>query len=84
LTVRISEYERPRWFRDELVRGPFRRLRHDHWFEAGEGGTRMRDDFEFAAVPIVDELVLAPHLRRLLLKRNELIARLAKADASGV
>ena len=84
LRVRVSGFNRPRWFRDEMVQGPFRRMRHDHWFDATEGGTRLRDEFEFAAVPILDELVLAPHLRRLLLKRNELIRYLAEADTSGV
>jgi ligand-binding SRPBCC domain-containing protein len=83
LTVRISRHDRPRSFRDEQVAGPFRRMRHDHAFEpAGEGRTRMRDRFEFAtwAGP-VDRLVLVPHLRRLLVGRNELIRRAAEGDA---
>jgi ligand-binding SRPBCC domain-containing protein len=80
LTVRISAYDRPRFFRDEQVRGPFRRLVHDHLFEPAGGGTRMRDAFEFeSGFPVVDRLVLAPHLRRLLLRRNELIKRKAEA-----
>ena len=80
LTVRIAAYDRPRFFRDEQVRGPFRRLVHDHLFEPADGGTRMRDVFEFASgFPLLDRLVLAPHLRRLLLRRNELIKRTAEA-----
>jgi ligand-binding SRPBCC domain-containing protein len=78
LTVRISAYDRPRTFRDEQVAGPFRRLRHDHWFHASDAGTRMVDEFEFALAPLVDALVLGPHLRRLLLRRNELIKRAAE------
>ena len=39
----------------------------------------MRDDFEFAFLPLVDRFVLRPHLRRLLLRRNELI----RARAAG-
>ena len=84
LSVRITEYDRPRMFCDEQVRGPFRRMRHDHRFEARDGATCMRDEFEFAGVPVLDRLVLVPHLRRLLLKRNELIRHLAEADTSGV
>ena len=80
LTVRISAYDRPRFFRDEQVRGPFRRLAHDHLFEPVDGGTRMRDVFEFASgLPLLDRLVLAPHLRRFLRRRNELIKRTAEA-----
>ncbi len=80
LTVRITEYDRPRMFRDEMVGGPFRRMRHDHRFEGGDGCTRMYDDFRFAVFAPLDVLVLGPHLRRLLLARNELIRRLAEGD----
>ena len=62
------------------MRGPFRRLAHDHLFEPVDGGTRMRDVFEFASgLPLLDRLVLAPHLRRFLRRRNELIKRTAEA-----
>ena len=79
LTVRIAAYDRPRFFRDEQIRGPFRRMVHDHVFEPADGGTRMRDVFEFASgFALLDWLVLAPHLRRFLLRRNELIRRTAE------
>jgi ligand-binding SRPBCC domain-containing protein len=79
LTVRISAYDRPRFFRDEQVRGPFRHFVHYHLFEPTDGGTRMQDVLEFASgFPLVDRLVLAPHLRRFLLGRNELIRRTAE------
>jgi ligand-binding SRPBCC domain-containing protein len=81
LSMTISAYDRPHMFRDELVRGPFRRLVHDHFFEPSEQGTLMRDVFEFtSAVPPLDALVLRPHLRRLLLRRNRTIAELAESD----
>ena len=52
---------------------------HDHVFEPADGGTRMRDVFEFASgFALLDWLVLAPHLRRFLLRRNELIRRTAE------
>ncbi len=49
LTHRITAFDRPRHFRDEMVRGPFRRLVHDHYFDPVPAGTRMRDVFEFLA-----------------------------------
>jgi ligand-binding SRPBCC domain-containing protein len=68
-------------FRDELVRGPVQKLVHDHFFEAVGQGTEMRDVFEFeSSVRLVDSLVLARHFRRLLLRRNETIKRLAESD----
>ena len=50
LTIRISGCERPRWFRDELVRGAFATMVHDHYFDSADGdGTEMRDVFRFSA-----------------------------------
>ena len=81
LSMTVSAYERPRMFRDELVRGPLRKLVHDHFFEAVGEGTEMLDVFEFeSSVWLVDSLVLARHFRRLLLRRNEAIKRLAESD----
>jgi len=81
LSMTISAYDRPRMFRDELVRGPLRRLVHDHFFEPVEQRTLMHDVFEFSSgIPPLDAVVLRPHLRRLLLKRNEVIAQLAEID----
>ena len=79
LTVKVTAYERPRMFRDEMLSGSFQRMRHDHWFEQHEDGTRMRDEFEFAsALAPLDALVLKPHLRRFLLTRNDTIRRVAE------
>jgi ligand-binding SRPBCC domain-containing protein len=81
LTVRITGYDRPRWFRDEQIGGPFRSLRHDHVFETVDDGTTLRDAFEFSRmVPLFDSLVLVPYLRRFLLARNELIRAAAEGD----
>jgi ligand-binding SRPBCC domain-containing protein len=79
--VRITEYDRPRSFRDEQVTGPFRRLWHEHRFEAVDAVTRMHDRLEFAtwARPL-DRFVLLPHLRRLLVERNAAIKTAAEGD----
>ena len=77
----ISEHDRPRMLRDELFRGPFRRLTRDHFFDATDGGTTMTDLFEFTSVfPPADPLIVKPHLRRFLLARNRLIRELADAS----
>jgi ligand-binding SRPBCC domain-containing protein len=68
-------------FRDEMISGPFRRMRHDHWFEPRADGTLMRDEFDFAsALPPFDALVLRPHLSRFLIARNETIRRVAERE----
>ena len=75
LTVRITAATPPHHFRDELVRGAFKTLRHDHYFEATAGGTRVRDVFEFSS-PMgfigswFDRLFLRHYLTRFLKMRN--------------
>jgi ligand-binding SRPBCC domain-containing protein len=81
LTMRITAYDRPKTFRDELVSGPFRRLVHDHFFDSVGERTEMRDVFEVHTwVPPFDALVLAPYFRRFLRRRNDAIRRIAESD----
>ena len=88
-TSRVTDYDRPNYFRDEMVRGRFKEFAHDHHFEATDVGTRMRDVLEFRSPfgPIgaaVDAVVLKSHLRRLLEIRNEMIrAEAESADEIG-
>lgn len=86
LTSRITAFDRPGHFRDSMVRGAFRRFDHDHFFAARDGGTEMRDVFDFESPlgplgRIADVLVLEGYLRRLLERRNEEIKRFAESGA---
>lgn len=81
---RITGYERPHHFRDEMIEGRFRRYTHDHFFERHEGGTKMRDtvDFQSPFGPVgrfVDWVLLRDYLTRLIQQRNELIRAEAEA-----
>ena len=82
LSVRITQHDRPRSFRDEMLHGPLRRMRHDHFFQRVDGGTVMTDRFEFAVLPVLDSMVLTPHFRKLLVGRNELVKRAAEGSYS--
>jgi ligand-binding SRPBCC domain-containing protein len=82
LTSRVTELDRPRRFVDEQVTGPFRRMRHEHVFEAEDGGTRMTDRMSFEAPlgpvgALVARLLLGPYLRRLLVHRVAHVKQLA-------
>jgi len=76
MTSRITEFDAPRSFVDEQVRGPFRSFRHVHRFEptVDGRGTLMIDEVEFVAPfgPLgrMAEVVLGPYLRRLIEMRN--------------
>ncbi|WP_343206243.1 hypothetical protein [Arthrobacter yangruifuii] len=69
----------PSYFVDEQVAGPFRRFRHIHEFSGGAEGTTMVDRIEFDAPfgilgRLVENLVLARYLQRLIEMRNRHLA----------
>src|ERR1700730_3068002 len=88
LTSRITEYDRPLHFRDSMARGSFRRLDHDHYFEAADcSGTRalMRVVFDFTSPlglfgVVADRLLLIRHFRALLIRRNQAIKETAESE----
>ena len=86
LSSRITEFDPPRRFVDEMVEGPFRRLRHVHAFEATPGGTLMVDVFHYASPlgilgAVADALVLRRYLQHFLERRNAFLKRVAEATA---
>lgn len=84
LTSKITEFEPPHRFVDEMVAGAFRHFRNEHRFEAVDDGTLMTDIFEYS-VPygllgkLFDGLILERYMRRFLSKRNEVIKARAEA-----
>ncbi|MFB6162734.1 MAG: hypothetical protein ABEJ86_04760 [Halococcoides sp.] len=84
LTVKISAMDRPEYFRDCQVGGPFAELVHEHDFERlGPERTRMTDRFRFASPygvlgGLVDSIVLKRYMRRLIAVRNRTLASIAE------
>ena len=77
MTSRITEFEPPSHFVDEMVRGPFASFRHEHRFGPHGGGTRMTDVLTFRMGPgvlgrLVDPLARA-YLKRLMATRTAAI-----------
>lgn len=84
LSSAITAYEYPYFFRDEMARGAFNMIRHDHRFERAEGKTRMLDTFEFESPlfvlgRIINGLFLTRYLTDLITKRNLLIKTYAES-----
>ena len=76
MTSRIVELDRPNFFVDEQLRGPFRRFRHEHAFQGDGAGTLMVDRVKFDAPfgpigDLVERLALGGYLARLIDERNE-------------
>ncbi|HET9506044.1 MAG TPA: SRPBCC family protein [Hymenobacter sp.] len=86
LTSKITAYQAPTYFCDEMQRGTFKAMRHEHYFEPAGANTIMRDVFEFASPlgllgKVADTLVLSAYLRRFLEQRAAVLKRYAETDA---
>ncbi len=84
LTVKVTEFERPRLFVDEMIEGRFRFFKHIHEFDPRPEGTLMRDTLIWTSPlgflgTIVDKLLLESHLRDLVTKRNVKLKEIAES-----
>ncbi|HEX8169153.1 MAG TPA: SRPBCC family protein [Thermoanaerobaculia bacterium] len=78
-TSKITAFDRPHHFRDEMQRGAFRTFVHDHFFTRDGDGTRMTDLLQFEAPlailgRVAETFVLRAYLQRLLESRAAAIA----------
>ena len=85
LTSKITRYEPPRYFRDSMVSGAFKRFDHDHFFEESGGQTLVKDVFDYDSPlgilgNIADALFVEAHLREMLEERNQIIKTIAESD----
>lgn len=85
LTSKITQFNPFNAFTDEMVKGPFKYIHHQHIFEDRNGGTLMTDVFSFASPfgllgTIADKVLLTVHLKKLLIQRNEIIKNFAESD----
>jgi ligand-binding SRPBCC domain-containing protein len=86
LTSKITAFDRPHMFVDEMQRGAFKYWRHTHLFELREDGTLMIDDAAYASPlgllgRIVDLLLLERYMTRFLIERNSHIKKVAEEAA---
>jgi len=89
LTAKITAFDQPNSFTDEMVTGAFKSFKHVHLFEPTGAGTNMIDVFSYVS-PLgllgrfADTLFLRGYMERLLVKRNLVIkvqAELLMADS---
>ena len=68
-----------------MVKGIFKRFKHQHYFEDYRGGTLMTDLFEYRSPlrilgRIADKIILKKYMTELLIRRNTLIKEIAESD----
>lgn len=84
LTVKVTEFDRPRLFVDEMTEGNFRSFKHIHEFIRVRSGTLMRDTLIWTSPfgflgRVVDKLILERHLRNLVTTRNAKLKAIAES-----
>ena len=85
LTSKITAFQYPFHFRDEMVEGVFKMICHDHIFEEDGDKTIMRDKFQFESPGglfgiLFNKVMLESYLRDLLIRRNQMIKEVAESN----
>lgn len=87
LTSKITSFDYPIYFADEMQKGIFKSFIHQHHFKDIHNGktTLMTDEFEYQPPlgvfgRITDHLFLKNYMTRLLIKRNEVIKIYAESS----
>ncbi|RTY89125.1 MULTISPECIES: SRPBCC family protein [unclassified Flavobacterium] len=85
LTSKITAFESPDYFADEMVSGAFKSFRHEHHFADFNNGTLMTDYFDYQSPfgffgKLADALFLKKYMRNLLEKRNATIKDFAESE----
>lgn len=85
LTSKITGFDYPNLFTDEMVKGAFKSIRHEHYFAARNGQTLMTDIFIFESplgIPgrLANFLFLKRYMTKLLIKRNCAIKQAAESS----
>ena len=84
-TSRIVTMQKPLLFIDEMVKGDFKRFRHEHHFKAVTNGTIMIDQVDFESPYGVigkwaNNFYLRNYLEKLLVTRNNIIKEYAETE----
>ncbi len=85
LTTKITKYESPVYFKDEQIKGVFKSMEHEHFFNESGDNTLMKDVFTFKAPlgilgKLAEILFVKRYLRKLLVKRNTVIKDFAEGE----
>src|ERR1700761_8414522 len=85
LTSKITEFDRPNLFVDEMVQGAFKNFRHEHHFLKIDDHTTMKDVFLFESPlgilgKLFNWLILTRYMTKLLEERNRVIKEVVENE----
>ncbi|MEC3907413.1 SRPBCC family protein [Tamlana sp. 2201CG12-4] len=83
LTSKITEFDRPNYFVDEMIFGAFKSYRNEHIFKQENGKTIMINKFDFESPygiigKLVNWLFLKKYMTKLLKIRNKMLKSTAE------
>jgi ligand-binding SRPBCC domain-containing protein len=80
--VRIAEVRQGELFVDQMLRGPMKRFRHEHFVRPGPGGTLYTDRVSYEAYGgrLVEALFVNGYMDRLFKARHRNMLRLLEAS----
>lgn len=84
LTTKITDFDPPHFFADEMLKGAFKSIRHEHYFSETEEGTLMKDVFKFEAPlgilgRLANVLFLKAYMTNFLKGRNRTLKEYAES-----
>jgi len=85
LTSKVTEFDSPFYFADEMVEGIFKSFKHEHHFKDSNGGTLMIDVFEYKSPfgflgKLANDLFLKSYMTKFLAERNQIIKEYAESN----
>lgn len=85
LTSKITEFNRPNYFTDEMQNGAFKKFKHRHLFTELNDETLMIDFFDYESPLgilglLANKVFLKKYMTALLKKRNKIIKEFAESD----
>jgi ligand-binding SRPBCC domain-containing protein len=83
-TSKITEFNKPYQFVDEMIKGTFKSMRHEHVFITLGNKTLMKDTLYFEAPLgfvgwVIERIVLKKYMKRFLKYRNTLLKEIAES-----
>jgi ligand-binding SRPBCC domain-containing protein len=71
LNSKITKFDRPNYFSDEMISGAFSEFKHGHYFAESDSGTLMTDIFDYKSTFVIlgklaDKLLLKKYMTDLL------------------
>jgi ligand-binding SRPBCC domain-containing protein len=84
-TSKITAFQFPKYFVDEMVKGHFKSFRHEHRFEVGKHHTIMTDELSYEMPfgllgKLFDILFLKNYVTRFLMTRNNFLKQSAETQ----